>query len=100
MERTIKIEMTIWDNELDKTGKQDVLLYCERALLSTWNEFKNGNAKVKIEERWWGGFTAIVSWDDWYYPVTAFLKTYNRKLCRLHYWNRNDEPLEMNWKIE
>ena len=99
MEHTVKIEMTIWDTTLDQAEEQDVLLYCERALLSTWNEFKNGDAKIKLE-RSWSGFTAIVSWDDWFYPVTAFLKSYNRKLCRLHYWNRKDEPLEMRWKIE
>ena len=100
MKNKIEITMAIWDNKLDTVERQDILLYCERALLKTWNDFKNGPCSVKIAERWWGGFTATVSWDDWFYPVTAFLKSYNQKLCRLHYWNREDEPLEMKWEIE
>lgn len=100
MKKTLKIEMEIWDNTNTTEEKQDILLYCEHVLLKAWSYYKNPHCEIKIIDRYWAGFTAIVTWDDWWLPATEFLRIYNRKLCRLHYWNRDDDSLIMKWDLQ
>lgn len=100
MKRKIVMKMTIWDNETTTEQKQDVLLYCEHAIAKTLDQYYGCPLQYKVTQRYWAGFTAEIEIDDWYWPVTTFLKSYNCKLCRLHYWNRDDEPLEWNYTIE
>ena len=84
----MKLEMTIWDNDSTVEEKQEVLLYCERALLKTAHEMR---CTVKITNRWWGGFDAEIPMN------TVLIRRYNRRLNRLHYWCREDEPLVMDY---
>ncbi len=95
----ITVEMSIWDNTTCTAEKQDVLLYCEHAMLKTWGIWYNRPAAIKITTRWWGGFTAEIQWDGQQIDPLTFLRTYNRRLNRLHYWRRNDEPLVMEWNV-
>ena len=80
--------MTIWDNENSTEEKAEILLYCERALLKTAREM---GCNVRIINRWWGGFDADIP------KNIVLIRRYNRRLNRLHYWCRNDEPLVMNY---
>lgn len=100
MMKRIEIAMEIWDNDISTEDKQHILLYCEHALRKTWNLYNNPPAPIKVTERWWGGWTAEILWDDWFQPATCFLHSYNDQLRRLHYWNREDEPLVMHWSIK
>ena len=96
MMKRIEIAMEIWDNDISTEDKQHILLYCEHALRKTWNLYNNPPAPIKITERWWGGWTAEIEYSP-YVEMRALLRHYNDKLCRLHYWNRHDEPLVMYW---
>lgn len=93
---TIKIEMTVWDNDTTVTEKAEILTTCENLLTKTYNQMINPPTMVKVTNRWYAGWTAEIEWrGDW----AELLKAYNKKLCRFHYWNRDDEPLQMEWDI-
>lgn len=90
----LKIEWNIWDNNNTTFDKQEILNCLERKLHKTAREYWYA-PRVKIENRFWGGFTAVVETDR---PV-EFLNDYIKKIHRLHYWSREDEPLELHWEL-
>lgn len=97
----ITITMEIWDNDITTAEKADILNYCEHAAQKTRNLFKNGTAPIRATERTKNAITMELDWEDWYYfTPDTFLRAYNRRLMRLHYWNRADEPLVMYWNLE
>ena len=96
MMNRMKIRMEIWDNDNSTEDKQEILLYCERALNKVLEYSNTSMLRYKITERWWGGWTAEIEYSP-YVEMRALLRHYNDKLCRLHYWNRHDEPLVMYW---
>lgn len=83
----LNIEMTIWDNTTCTAEKNDVLRYCERALIKTWAEWYGDPAPIMLEQRTWYGFIAKVPLSD-ADETYAFLARYNQRLNRLHYWHR------------
>lgn len=90
----LHIEMTIWDNSTSVTEKADTLLWCEHAINKIAREY---DVAVKMIERFWAGFTAEINIDPC--DEIAFVRAYNRKLCRLHYWCKEDStPLWMNYR--
>ena len=97
--RHIHFEFTIWDNQKSVEDKQEILLYCEHAIRKTLSYYFNPPHSYKIINRFWGGFDAEIEYDDTVWEVRYFLRNFNRRLMRLHYWNRNDEPLEWNYEI-
>lgn len=96
----ITITMEIWDNDITTAEKADILNYCEHAALKTWSLFKNGPVSIKATERTKNTITMELDWGGWFITAGTFLKVYNRRLNRLHYWNRTDEPLVMHWNLE
>lgn len=98
----IEVEITLWDNDTTTAEKADTLLWVEHALTRTAEMyFSRGDMMVKLTSRWWGGFTAIVRWRDLggIWDPECYLKTLCSELNYLHYWRREDEPIQMEWKI-
>lgn len=104
MKTIITVEMSIWDNNLTDFDRNDILRYCENALLDTWDRLTwNKAPEVRLVERWRGGFKAIIPWENpghGHWDAAHFIKTYNNRLMKYAYWNRPDEPLVMEWNFE
>lgn len=96
MMNKVKVRMEIWDNDNTTEDKQEILLYCERALNKVLDYSNTPLLQYKITERWWGGWTAEIHFSE-YIPILSLLRRYNDKLNRLHYWTRSDEPMVMYW---
>lgn len=98
----LNIKMTIWDNAISNAEKNDILHYCERALVKTWTEQYNGPAPIALEQRTWFGFIAKVPFADCD-KAHAFLTQYNQRLNHLHYWSKlnenHDECLVMEYEV-
>lgn len=84
----MKLELRIWDTN-SIAEKQDILLYCERAILKTWREEFDVLPPIRVKHEK-NAITVTL-------PAEAsneyFLRRFNLRLIRLHYWNRSDEPL-------
>ena len=78
------IEMTIWDNTITNIERNDVLLYCERAMNKTC---RLNDCKVKVTDRWACGITFEVD-SPYFYRIA---RQYNNRLNRLHYWGELNE---------
>ena len=103
MKTIITIIMTIWDNDLTDFDRNDILRYCENALLDTWDRLTWHKAPEVRLERERNGFKATIPWETtghgrW--DATHFLKIYNDRLMKYAYWNRLDEPLVMEWDLK
>ena len=91
----MKLDMTIWDNTTTKEEKQEILLYCEHALLKACREQLGEMPKIEIT-RFWYGFSANIDtkeiwtgWtDEWKHKL---IRKYNHKLNHLAYWRKLDD---------
>lgn len=87
------IEMSIWDNTTTVEEKQDILLFCEHAMnKAAYNHY----AIVKVIHRDWASFTAKIKF---FHPEDSviFSIEYKKRLARLSYFWKDEEPLQLNW---
>ena len=95
----IEIRMTDWNNEHCAAEHQDVLLTCEHLLMKAAAHY---GLMAKATERSACTLAMEIEFAPVllpFYSPTDLLHAYNRRLWRYHYWNREDEPLVMEWNI-
>ncbi len=94
---TIKATMTVWDNTMTVFEKQDILLYCERAMRKACG-YNYG--KMTVSERKKTSITFEIS--AHYEAMQWLLNDYNERLNRLTAWRKeNADGMEiLVWENE